>query len=162
MSQVLTSRVFLAIEAAYKRLEGLSFPPYESAGVSVYIGATGTEGAEYVAVGTAPSAPVSQEQRTSNRRNEEIPLRFVVQSDAVHKDSLSALRRLGQLVAVVEAAFRDQDTGAPIPLDEVDGLGTDVVLNRATSLTIDPRVYPLPSGGWGAQATVDLPITTRI
>lgn len=162
MSQILTSRVFVAIEAAYLRLEGLAFPSYESGGVSVYIGATGAEGADYVAVGTTPASPVAQEQRTGNRRNEEIPLRFVVQSDCAHKTSLAALRRLGELVAVVEAAFRDQTTGAPLPLNEVDGLGTDVVLNRATSLTIDPRVYPLPSGGWGAQATVDLPITTRI
>ena len=58
--------------------------------------------------------------------------------------------------------MRDQTTGAPIPLTEVSDIGVDVVLNRATSLAIDPKVYGLPSGGWGAQVVIDLPFAAVI
>jgi len=150
------------MKALYLRLDHLTFPAGPSDGVRVFIGQPTPEPLEYVAVNLALPSPAEQAQRTSTRRNEEFVLRVIVQTDAHHRESLDALDRLAAICAEVEASLRDQDTGAPIPLVEVPDIGVDVVLNRATSLSIDPKVYGLPSGGWGAQAVIDIPFAAVI
>lgn len=163
MATIYTSRVFAAIEALYLRLGEQTWTQGTPGGpVDVLLGDTPTSRLDFVRVEATPSNAPDFDPRASRRVNETFTLRVQVFTGTRHKDALSALRRLRDMCDIVQHALRDSTTGAPLWLDEVTGLGREVIVAQGASLTLAPTVGPLDGGGFGGEAFIDLQLVCVI
>jgi hypothetical protein len=158
---VKTAQLFDAALALVDHLASLSFPALNNVPVTVSFGEPLGEPARSVSVITKPETPSSMEWRNSGGvRTESFVLRIGVTSNATHEDARKAWLDIRDICAVVESGLRSTTTGLPLSWLR-DALGIDVLINTSAVSGIDPRVYPMPNG-WGAQASIDIPIECRI
>jgi hypothetical protein len=156
-----TAQVFDAALALADQLGTLNFPARNGVPVTVSFGEPLGEPARSVSVITKPETPSRMEWRNSGGvRTETFVLRIGVTSNATHEDARKAWLDIRDICAVVESGIRSSTTGLPLSWLK-DALGIDVLINTSAVSGIDPRVYPMPNG-WGAQASIDIPIECRI
>lgn len=158
-----TSRVFQALAACHERLQTLSFPssPDTDRPVEVRFMSRSDEiDAEWVElvgkVDDNEATPVA-----SPGRNEEIfELLIRCASVVPGLDGPEAVARLGEIVAVVESAFKQTtgvNAGQPVPLD-LDG--HEIVAGGVVRVEVEG--FPNSDRGWAASADVYVRVHARI
>ena len=157
-----TAQVFDAALALADQLATLDYPTVNGVPVTVSFGEPIDHPARSVSVITRPETPSRMEWRDSRpKRTEAFVLRVGVTSNATHIDARTAWEDLRDICAVIESGIRSTTTGLPLSWMK-DALGVDVMVDTTAVGGIDPRVYPHDTGGWGAQASIDIPFECRI
>lgn len=163
---ITTSRVFVALEAAYEVMRAAFAPvknPTTDRDVMVVFagGAEELLSLERVIVFSEPVDPANREPRTLGHvtYDETIRLRIRIEMGVPYPDPLEALRRLATLAGIAETALRDQHTGLPRALSDRDA--ANAIQRAGGPVRVEPKLAPIPEG-WIAACDIDIDVIARI
>lgn len=162
MSNLAHTRAFQALLACHTRLTGLTFPssPKTNRTPQVrFMANSDVPDMEYVDL--LGKVEDSEATFVASRGSIEEQFELLIRCGTVIPgvEGPAVIERLGQIVSVVEGAFRSTSTGEPIPLDFPDGDGQHLVKGGIMRIEIDS--FPNTDRGWAAIADLYLRVYAR-